>query len=448
MGNNVPPLIQNKYYTEEARKIPVRDHVDVLVVGGGPAGIGAAISAGRMGAKTMILERYGFLGGCSTISGVNTICGLFRSHSTNPIPIIKGVAWEIVEALRKRGAASDPCPTGKTFLVIFDDQVLKEVADELMQTSKVSILYHALATNVIMDGDVIKGAIIETKSGREVVYAKSIVDATGDGDIAALSHNAYQKGTGATLQPPTLMFKIGNVKLDKISSLSRSDLEKLMTRICKKGEFVLPRISGSIRIIPGRKEVLCNMTRITSAKGYIDGTDSNDLTYAEIEGRRQIRLYTQFLKQYVAGFEDSYVSNSGPQIGIRETRLIQGEYILSENDILTGRKFDDAVLRSSWPLEIHGVGKSTEWHWIEGGEYYEIPLRCLIPNKIDNLLIAGRCISTTHQAQASTRVSACCYGTGQAAGILASLAIEEKSRPREINHENVKKLLRIQGCLV
>ena len=430
------------------RDIPVRDDVDVLVVGGGPAGIAASVASARIGARTILVERYGFLGGCGTMSGVTTVCGLFRSDQHTAVPVIKGIAWEIIEMLRNRSAASDPCPIGKTFLIVFDDQVLKEVAEDLLLQSDVAILYHALATDVMMTGDTINGVIIQSKAGLQAVHAKCVIDATGDGDVAARTSNVYQKGKSGILQFPTLMFKMGNVDVGKIKLLSRENLEAIMIKASQSNEFNLPRVSGTVRIIPGRTEVLCNMTKIMKNYGYVDGTNPDDLTYAEIEGRKQVREYGRLLKKYVSGFEDAYVSSSGPQIGIRETRLIQGEYVLTENDIVNGQKFEDAILRSAWPMEIHGADKGTVWQWVRNGEYYEIPLRCLIPSSVDNLVVAGRCISTTHEAQASTRVSACCYDTGQAAGIVAAFAADRKCHPREIGYSDIQRELRKQGGLV
>jgi hypothetical protein len=438
----------HRHLNRDCGNIPVKADVDVLVVGVGPAGIAASIASARMGARTMIIERYGFLGGCATISGVTTVCGLFRSDQGSAVPVIKGIAWEIVEMLRNRGAASDPCPIGKTFLIVFDDQVLKEIAEDLLLQSNVDILYHAFATDVMMAGDEISGVLIESKAGLQAVHAKCVIDATGDGDVVARTPNPYQKGKSGILQFPTLMFKMGNVDLEKIRLLSRENLEAIMIKASQSNEFNLPRVSGTVRIIPGRAEVLCNMTKIMKDDGYVDGTNPTDLTYAEIEGRKQVRAYGRLLRKYVEGFEEAYVSSSGPQIGIRETRLIQGGYLLTENDIVDGRKFEDAILRSAWPMEIHGADKGTTWQWVSNGDYYDIPLRCLIPSSVDNLLMAGRCISTTHEAQASTRVSACCYGTGQAAGVVAALSVDRKCHPREIDYADVQARLREQGALV
>ena len=442
--------VLTNFINEPARQIPILDETDVLVVGGGPAGIGASLAAAREGAKTMLLERYGFLGGCSTISSVTTICGLYRVESGKPIPIIKGIAWEVVEKLRQLGSVTGPKPVGRSFLVIFDDNRLKEVADDMVVESNVKVLYHALAADVVIQGNEVKGVIIESKRGREAIISKIVIDATGDGDIAARAGVPYQRGDNGVLQYPTLMFKMNRVDIENEKQIPRDVFERTMREVYEKGEFKLPRLSGSPRLTPQSGEVICNLTRISreSDHPYIDGTDPRDLTYAEIEGRKQVRLYEAFLKKHIHGFEEAYVSQSGPQIGIRETRLIQGEFVLGKDDILSGKKADDGILRSSWPLEIHGSDKKTTWVWLSEGNYYEIPYRCLVPLQVENLLIAGRCISTTHEAQASTRVSACCYGTGQAAGTAAALAVEKGIVPRKVNVVELQRRLKSRGCLI
>jgi ribulose 1,5-bisphosphate synthetase/thiazole synthase len=437
-------------WEEPSRKIPIHTEVDVLVVGGGPAGIAASLASSRHGARTMIIERYGFLGGCSTMAGVTTICGLFLTKKEEPVPVIKGIAWELVENLKLLKAISDPIQIGKSFLVVFDGNRLKEISEKMLQESGVSILYHVLATDVIRDGNTVKGVILESKRGREGIFSKIVIDATGDGDLSTRAGAPYKKEDQCALQFPTLMFKMNNVNVEKAKRVSREAIEEAMKKATERGEFDLPRISGTLRLTPLKGEAICNLTRISRRDkiSSIDGTDPEDLTFAEMEGRRQIREYEAFLRRHIPGFEEAYVSQSGPQIGIRETRLIQGEFTLSKEDVLGARKFKDGVIRSSWPLEIHGADKGTLWVWLPEGDFYEVPYRCLVPLGVENLLTAGRCISTTHEAQASTRVSACCYGTGQAAGNAAAIAIRKSVSPRMIDVAELQVCLTNQGCLI
>jgi hypothetical protein len=221
-------------------------------------------------------------------------------------------------------------------------------------------------------------------------------------------------------------------------------LHKLLKEVNKSGKLSLPRDDGFIFFTPRKGEVVCNVTTVSKEGRVIDGTKVEDLTYAEIEGKKQARQYEKFFREYVPGFEEAFIDDTG-QIGIRETRIVDGEYILKNKDVVEGKKFEDGIARSSWPIELHSLDE-VKLVWLEEGDYYEIPYRCLLPQKVDNLLPVGRCISAEHEAQASVRVAGQCFAEGEAAGTAATMAIRQGISPREIDVKQLRKRLIEKGA--
>lgn len=438
---------------------------DVLVVGGGPAGMAAAWGAARAGASVILAERWGFLGGNATAALVNTLTTYYtrarRAVRIDPFtlyptdhgpgdPVIAGFLALFVERLVQAGGALPPSlDTGHT--VPFDPEVFKAVAQELLDEAGVTFFLHAFASGVIGTGTV-DGVIFETKSGPVVINADVIVDCTGDGDIAAAAGAPYAVGRdedGLT-QPMTLYARIIAFDRTAFAAYVRSHpgqwngvygLWDLVEQAVAAGDLRLPREDILFFGTPHEQEISLNCTRVVR----VLGTDVWDLTYAELTARRQLRQIAAFLKQYVPGFAASYVAQSGDVIGVRETRRILGDYVITGKDILAARKFDDVIARGTYPLDIHNPkGRGTVLKRLPPNEAYDIPLRCLLPQKTDNLLVAGRCISGNHGAHASYRVMPIAMATGQAAGVCAALAAARHVPPRTIAAPDVQGVLKEQ----
>lgn len=441
---------------------------DVLVVGGGPAGLGAAIGAANAGAKVILAEQYGFLGGHATAALLLTFASYYASstfikeqrefelfptdHGVGP-SIVGGVLERLIERLVKAGGAIPPSyETG--YVVPFDPKIFKLVILDMVNEAGAELLFHALASGVI-NHEGLRGVVFETKSGPIVIKAKNIIDCTGDGDVAAFAGASYEVGReedGYT-QPMTLLFVMEGFQKKLFQKYVEQHpdewsgvqgLRTLMEEARKRRELDIPR--GDILFFGTMHEdkVNVNSVRITR----VSGIDVLDLTYAEVEGRRQIKQIANFLRKYVPGFEKAYVAQSGTTVGVRETRRIIGEYKLTSEDIVEARKFEGAIAHSAYPIDIHNpTGKGSTFKRLTPREWYDIPLRCLIPLEIENLLVAGRCISGTNEASASYRVMATCMATGQAAGVWAALASRSDQTPRNVAYLEVKKELIRQGSV-
>jgi FAD dependent oxidoreductase len=450
-----------------SRPAVVAADIDVLVVGGGPAGIGAAMGAAEAGARVALVERYGFLGGNATVALVMPLMsfhtqraagGPTRAHNLMPSdhhdgdPVIAGALRKLLERLVATGGAISPSEeTG--FVVPFDPEVFKLVALDLLDEAGVQILFHAFASGVY-DMPRVEGVVFESKSGTMVIKAKIIIDCTGDGDIAALAGAPYEVGrdNDAMVQPMTLMFRMVGFHRRSFEEYVKEHPDQwrgvhglwdLIERATAAGELELPREDLLFFGTPHAEEISVNSTRITQ----VLGTDVWDLTYAEFQSRRQMHQIANFLKRYVPGFGDSYVVQSGVQIGVRETRRIMGDYQLTADDVLSARKFPDVIARGTYPIDIHNpTGKGTILKRLPPGEAYDIPLHCLLPKGLDNLLVAGRCLSGTHDAHSSYRVMPISMATGQAAGVCAALAALGNQATREVMVPSVQKELLRQGA--
>lgn len=444
---------------------------DVLVVGGGPAGLGAALSARWAGSRVILAERYGFFGGNATAALVMPLASYYTSAeektandpaSLFPLdhgrgePIIDGALSLLVKRLVNAGGALPPSQkTG--YVVPFDAEIFKSVALDLLDEAGVHFLLHALGTDIVVEKDSdsqIRTVVFETKSGPLAIRAKIVVDCTGDGDIAAQAGASYEIGRpeDGAVQPMSLLFRMTSFDRKAFASYvyehpdqwhGISGLWQLIEKATQDGRLHLARENILFFGTPHQNEVSVNSTRITDALG----TDVWDLTAAEREGRRQMDEITRFLRAYVPGFSDSYVVQSGTQVCVRETRRITGDYHLTSEDILTARTFDDVIARGSYPVDIHNPkGPGTTLKHLPPGKAYDIPVRCLLPRNMENLLVAGRCISGTHEALSSYRVMPICMATGQAAGALAALAAKKTYTPREVPIRLVQQVLTDQGA--
>ena len=448
---------------EPAKEIPVRMDVDVLVVGGGPAGITAALAAAEDGLKVALIENRSFLGGNMTIG--LPVLGFLGQKGNQ---IIKGLPQKFISRLQERGAASEhrPCPLHMSITLV-EPEAVKNVALEMMAEAGVEVLLYAMCADVVMDGNDLRGVIIESKSGRQAILAKQIIDCTGDADVSTRAGVPVEQGNEkGGVQPPTLMFCLSGVDTEKLRNSIAAEPRTYLTDFIpaeyfgQNHQFIVVGLRSLLEkarqdgldlpvertiVITGLRkgEVWVNMTRVNG----VDGTDPASLTFGEQEGRRQIEDIQKYLINYVPGFENAWFSKMAPFIGIRETRRIVGEYVMTGEDILACRHFDDAVAVASYPLDLHHpVGGGCTLTWC--GDCYDIPFRSLVPLKVENLLVAGRCISTTHEAMSAIRVMAPCMAMGEAAGRAAKQAVRRGIKPREVDVPALQDELKSAGAFL
>jgi len=441
-----------KTVKEPAREIPVRNEVDVLVVGGGPAGIMAAQAAASDGLRVMIVESRGFLGGNLAI-GLPILGFLGRKGNQ----IIKGLPEKFVGRLRAKGAASEhrPCALHVS-LTIIDPEEAKSAALEIMEESGVEVLMYAFCADVIKEGDAVRGIIVESKAGREAILAKTVIDCTGDGDVAFRAGVECRKGDAdGGMQPPTLMFSMRGVDVQALRDAIIGhpdvyDMDTMPAEQFRTGKFITVGLRH--RIDEARKagieipvartilitgmaddEIWVNMSRVNG----VDSTRPESYTYGEMTARKQICEIERYLKGYVAGFENAWRDKVAPFMGIRESRVTVGKYVLTADDILSCRRFDDAVAVASYPVDIHhAVGGDCTLYWCE--DCYDIPYRSIVPANVENLLVAGRCASADHEAMASTRVMSTCMAMGEAAGRAAKIAVRSGCAASRIDIDKLR----------
>ena len=441
-----------KTIIEPAREIELAAETEILIIGGGPAGIAAATAAARCGARTMLLEKYGFLGGMGTAAMVTNFCGLHANINGSVQQIVRGVADDILERLDNLDGLREPHPVKAkggghdVAAQAYDTSAYKMATDDLLLSAGVDIRFHTFAVDVLMDGAQIDAVLIETKSGRKAIKAEVFIDCSGDGDLAYWSGAECVKGDdNGFMAYPTTMFRVANVDDDKVHNEGKPNLSALIEAAAK--DYNLPRKTGVLGSQPHAGEWRVNLTQISRDGDPIDGSDWNDLGFAETEGRRQSQEYFRFLKDCVPGFENSYLLETAPQVGIRETRRIIGEHILSEDDILSCRDFEDSIGCNGWPLEQHLRG-SAKWTFLGGRGYHQIPFGTTLPKGGDNLLVAGRCASTTPEGQASLRGSGPCFAMGQAVGTAAELARRSGVTPKEIDVKALQHRLVSDGAFI
>ena len=436
---------------EPSRDVAVFGTFDVVVLGGGPAGIAAAVGAARAGAATLLVERYGFLGGMGTAAGVTNFCGLFANRFGSIDRVVHGVADDLLGRMDRLGGLKAPHTMfGKINGQAYDTAAYKIAADDLLVSSGVTILFHALAAGVIMDGRDVAALLIETKSGRRAVEARVFIDASGDGDLAAWAGAPFELGTGdGALMYPSTMFRINDVAPDLARNRGWEAFPAQMAAAEYASGQRFPRKTPIIRPQNHDREWRVNLTQVANPDGTaVDGTDARQLSYGEVEGRRQIADAFRLLQQAIPGFAQSYIVDIPPQIGIRETRRIIGDAVLTEGDVLGCASFGDTIGVNGWPVEDHVLGDVVfRWPDIPGSRgFNHLPYRMLLPTGIDNLLVAGRCASMTHGAQSAARVSGACFVMGEAAGVAAASVANGQGTTRQVDVPGLQATLVAQGA--
>lgn len=428
-------------------------HWDVIVSGGGPGGVPAAVAAARNGARVLLVEAYGFLGGMAT----NALVLPYMKYSAGKNLIVRGLFEEFLDLLEQNGAVKRMKHTDEELIRLntfttdledrahFDDEPMKRLLDRFVLDSGVDLLLHTKAVGVLMKNGAIKAVRIFHKGGVEDLSAEIFIDSTGDGDIAAWAGAKIEIGRKQdnACQPMTTSFRMANVDIERMPD--GKEVNRLFNKAKKSGEIKNPR-ENVLKFFTVHPNVIhFNSTRVIG-KTSLDGWS---MTEAEIEGRRQVDDMVRFLKKYITGFENSYLMKTGAQIGVRESRRVIGGYVLNADDVVQGRKFDDGVSCGSYAIDIHNpAGTGTKMIYLDEGIYYHIPYRCLVPVGVDNILVASRCISATHEAHSSLRVMPTVWGIGQAGGTAAALCIKRKIMPEAVDTAELRKTLTEQGAYV
>ena len=447
--------------TEPSRQTPVYGEFDVVVVGGGPAGIMAATSAARAGCSTLLIERYGFLGGAGTAGGLSTFCGLHARTYGADVRVIRGLADELLDRLVKLDGLNAPHLTIADGIAAqaFDISAYKIAADELVTGAGARILFHAMAVGVVLaPSGAIDAVLIESKSGRQAVRGRFFIDASGDGDLAYWAGVPWEKAPPIDgMMYPSLMFRINGVDVAKAGPAPWRTVERLMEEAEAAGTHTFPRKKPIVRPQRNPLEWRANLTQLRREDGgAIDGTNVDELTRGELIGRQQALDAFTFIRDRTPGFEDSYIVDIAPQIGIRETRRIVGPYQLTEEDVLSCADFDDTIGVNGWPVEAHVAGTvEFRWQWQERG-YNQLPFRIILPGAgtststggqpVGNLYVTGRCASMTHGAQSAARVTGPCFAMGEAAGTAAGLALSAGVAGDAIDVPELQRRLEDQGA--
>lgn len=447
---------------EPARQTPVRYKYDVVVAGGGSAGLCAAIAAARTGADTMLIERHAFCGGNATL-----FLPLLSFLDQQGNEVIKGIAKEVIDRVIELGGClghgRDPLHISYTPV---DPEIFKRVVIEKLEEAGVHVLLHTLIVGAQAENGRVSHMLTENKSGRAAIAGDWFIDATGDGDLAYFAGAPWEKGNAhGGMQPATLMFRMGNVDLGETRLAIGSNPERYGSDLIppehyvannqfivvgmrealedakREGRFKLHNNRVIFITQPRKGEVAVNMTRILA-----DATNADDLSRAENQARKDVWEVERFLREYIPGFQDAYVIDTASRLGVRETRRIMGEYVLQGDDILKSRRFDDCITVASYPIDLHDPN-GADCTLVHPEDTYDIPYRSLIPLEMKNMLIVGRCISATHEAHAAIRVMPIGMALGHAGGTAAALAHKHGlDDVRDVDVKELRSVLLEQGA--
>lgn len=421
------------------RDVPVLADADVVVAGGGPSGFAAAVTAARAGLQVILIERYGFLGGLATAGAVGTLCGLYLHHPERIEPIIAGFAAEMTGALTARGGAFGPIIREGFTALLYNPWQMKRLCDDWIEKEKnISLLLHSTLADAVVSDGAVRALLIAGPEGLQAVMGRVFIDATGDAVLAAAAGVQTVKGDDAgAVMNPTMMFFAQGMDFALYQEKGMPVLDERIKEAISNGKYPLTVSKGLVipTFRPG--EAIIKLSSLARDGRALDGSLIADITYAELQGRKDAQTAMEFLNKEIPGFAGAFLSDTAVQVGIRETRRIVGRYVLTEADVLAGRMFDDAVCLSSWPLEIWEGGLEPRMVFLPEGRYYGIPYRSLLCREISNLLVTGRAISMDHGALASARVMGPCLAEGQAAGMACALAL---SSGRSIDAIEISKL--------
>ena len=449
---------------EPERNLPVSHSVDVAVAGGGPAGLIAAIASARRGARTLLIEKNGFPGGMATAAMVGPIASV-RSRD-GKIRLVGGIPWEMILRMAAAGGAYLQTPLdlpndtdmetgvryGSDFNkggIPFDPEVYKWVADQMLREAGVDILYHTSVAASVCTGRNLKAAVLESKSGRHAALAKVFIDATGDADLSVFSGVESESGRSGdkSVQPMSLVFRLSGVDTSALGDITKitilEDIRERAAALTEKGELPVfggPWISWGSTFRHG--EVMVNMTRV-----WGDATDPRAISLGESTARDDMFKFTRFLRDEFAAFRNCVIMDSGFHIGVRETRRIIGRYRLDEKDLRETRRFHDSIAIGGHIIDIHSPDHTID-QIRQPLAPYSIPYRCLLPRGLDNIIVAGRPISASHESHASLRVQGTCMCLGQAAGTAAVLAVNNNTSPAEIEIAGLQRILIEDGALI
>ncbi|RYF83230.1 MAG: FAD-dependent oxidoreductase [Comamonadaceae bacterium] len=429
---------------QEHLNTPVGGRHDVIVVGGGASGTVAAMAAARMGARTLLIERGGCLGGAATANLVAQWVAFFHGETR----VVGGIPFELAERVQAAGAsqgfhryvmgeaAGTPFPLR---VLPFNPERVKSVLDDAVREAGAELLLHTTFARTLMQGDATTGVVAQTVQGRMAFLAPVVIDASGDALVCA-SAGASFWDDGGERQPCTLSFRLSNVDVARFKAVPSDERRKLVLGGLERGELFWESLS--FVSTPGGTDAICLMSRIQG----IDALNARHASRAEQEGRRQIVSIVGFLQRCIPGFENALLADVAERVGVRETRRVQGRYMLSEQDIMDARSFDDAVALGAGPMDRHEPG-GTGIRLYAPPQPFEIPLRALIPAQAEGLLVCGRTLSATREAMAGARHMATSMAMGQAVGTLGALAVAAGLPPSAIPTSDVQQHLRQAGAL-
>jgi hypothetical protein len=433
----------------ETLETRIRGDYDVAVAGGGASGLAAALAAARTGARTALIERTGCLGGTATSGMVAQWLGFYNGE----MRVAGGIAMDLARRVCALGgsdgfgrymlaeASANPIPL---IHFPFNPEIVKIVADEAAQDAGVQMLLHAQVVRPLLSGPRVEGVVVESPSGRTALRAKIVVDATGDAAVAAAS-GVPCAGEEADLrqhrQPCTLVFRMSNVDVTRFRGVPREVKRAIALDGIREGRLFWESLSFCST--PGGTDAICLMSRISD----IDALDCDDLTRAAMTGRQQVKSIAKFLRERVPGFERSVLAAIAERVGVRETRRIHGQYTLTREDILNNVRFPDTIALGAGPMDLHEPGGTGIALWMPHAPF-EIPLRCLLPHMVEGLVVTGRAISATREANGGSRHMGTAMCLGEAAGTYAALYVRGEAQPSQSLYARVQERLRAHGALV
>jgi glycine/D-amino acid oxidase-like deaminating enzyme len=420
-------------------------------VGSGSAGASAAIAAARQNLRVLLLERHGFLGGTST-AVLDTFYG-FYTPGAKSLKVVGGIADDVVDRLKRIDKVIErPNTYGAGTGVTYHPDYLKCAWEQLVREAGARILLNCWVQDVTLTGQRITSVLVATKPGLTQIEGKVFIDASGDADLCHWSGSPIElAGEKEEAQSLTTTFRMCNVDLEARGAITKAEFHALMNDAADRG-YALPRREGSDHRTTLTGIMATNLTRVKSfersSMGVINATDPEFVSAAEIEGRAQALEYIRFLRDCVPGYRNAELASFGTQIGIRESRRIIGDYVLSREDVLAARQFEDQIGLCGAPIEVHGAGDVTRWEYLPDGECVGIPYRTLLPGNLENVFVAGRCFSASHDAHASVRSMAQCMAMGQAVGTAAAWCATRNADSRSLSANILRDRLRTSNAIL